>query len=584
MRKMIPDILTLRKYIIIISVIWILVITGSSGWDIINQIQTTRDLAINKARENFNKDQAFRFWAASHGGVYVPVSDLVSPNPNLSHIPERDVVTPSGKKLTLMNPAFIIRQLMESYPEKYGIKGKITSLKPIRPQNAPDAWEEQALRKFEEGEHEVLDFTYIDGKPALRYMQTMIVQNRCLKCHGYQGYKVGDVRGGVGVAVLMEPFIKIRNNAIIMNILSHMVILILGFVFIILAWRRLRTALLIDMAAKKALRESEQMLLLIAENYPNSYVSIINKDNTIGFISGQEFKKTNRIARDYVGRDVEELFGELTPEVKQNYHTAFDGDESSLEVRNRGQYQLYRTIPLFDENDMVTRILSFIENITERKIREDEIKTSLKEKEILLKEVQHRVKNNLQIVSSLLTLQLDFIENTKDRDLFLNSCNRIHSMALVHGKIYRSYNLMELNIKSFIDELVTELLSCYQNEISFEIIKDVDDIFLPVSKAIPCGLILNELITNSIKHAVSDNIKGRLVIKVSADDENYTCVVEDNGPGLPRDFNPENPVQLGLQLVNALVHQLNGIIVFKSNNGTKCSVIFPRKILYQGEE
>ncbi len=146
-------------------------------------------------------------WATRHGGVYVPSDARTPPNPGLAQIAERDIETPSGKKLTLMNPAYIMRQVMEEFSELYGIKGKITSAKLINPANAPDAWEAAALARFEQGETEVFEFSEIAGDPYLRLMQPLKVNAGCLKCHAFQGYKVGDVRGGVGVSVPMLPYL-----------------------------------------------------------------------------------------------------------------------------------------------------------------------------------------------------------------------------------------------------------------------------------------------------------------------------------------------------------------------------------------
>jgi len=123
----------------------------------------TMELARKEAEANFNKDQAFRFWATMHGGVYVPVSEETPPNPYLAHIPERDLVTPAGRELTLMNPAYLVRQLNEQFGELFGVRGHITSLDPLRPENRPDPWERQALVHFDRG-GEVMEVSDIDGQ------------------------------------------------------------------------------------------------------------------------------------------------------------------------------------------------------------------------------------------------------------------------------------------------------------------------------------------------------------------------------------------------------------------------------------
>ncbi|MBF0631690.1 MAG: PAS domain S-box protein [Magnetococcales bacterium] len=203
-------------------ILWTFLVIGSLFWNIEREKRETRSMATLTARANFNKDQAFRLWATTHGGVYVPIDERTQPNPHLSHIPDRDLVTSSGKRLTLMNPAFMLRQLMNEYPGLYGVRGRITSLKPLNPQNAPDAWEISALEAFErEGREEVLDWTDMDGAPHLRLMRPMIVKEGCLKCHGFQGYHVGDIRGGVGVSVPLAPYLAMEREAISDILWSH---------------------------------------------------------------------------------------------------------------------------------------------------------------------------------------------------------------------------------------------------------------------------------------------------------------------------------------------------------------------------
>ncbi|MDH5560708.1 MAG: ATP-binding protein [Deltaproteobacteria bacterium] len=193
----------------------------SFWWNQLQIKQTTQELAKNTVRSSFNKDVAFRQWAAQHGGIYVPVTDVTPPNPYLSHISERDIQTPSGKKLTLMNPAWMMRQVMTQYSELYPIKGRITSLKLMNPINKPDDWEIKALKSFEEGDKEVFEFSDINGEPYLRFMRALYIKKECLKCHAFQNYKEGDVRGGMGVSVSMKPFLEMEQASTRALILTH---------------------------------------------------------------------------------------------------------------------------------------------------------------------------------------------------------------------------------------------------------------------------------------------------------------------------------------------------------------------------
>ena len=157
------------------------------------------------ARAAHEKDVLYRRWSSEQGGVYVPVSQSTPPNPYLN-VPEREVTTPSGRLLTLVNPAYMTRQVQEMGRQQSGTMAHITSLKPIRPENAPDDWEAGALRAFENGQTEVSSVETMDGQPYVRLMRPLYVESSCLKCHGDQGYKVGDVRGGISVSVPAGAF------------------------------------------------------------------------------------------------------------------------------------------------------------------------------------------------------------------------------------------------------------------------------------------------------------------------------------------------------------------------------------------
>jgi PAS domain S-box-containing protein len=199
--------------------------------------QVTKNLALKEAKSHFQKDEAFRFWASTHGGFYVPVNDRTPPNPYLVGVAERDIETKSGEKLTLMNPAYALRQMNQEYAETYGVAGHITSLLPLNPDNKPDAWEKDALESFEKGISEIYEFSDFENKPALRFMRPLVTKKGCLKCHRHQGYVVGDIRGGVSVAVPMGPYLAEEKQSITVHLLSYFLIWILGLVGIWLALR-----------------------------------------------------------------------------------------------------------------------------------------------------------------------------------------------------------------------------------------------------------------------------------------------------------------------------------------------------------
>ncbi len=162
-------------------------------------------------RAAIDKDVAFREWGASHGGVYVPVTKHTPPNPYLN-VPGRDVVTTTGLKLTLMNSAYMLRQLQHDFPGGTGARSRITSLKPVNPNNAPDAWEAKALHDFERLSRERVAVQQIDGKHYVRVLRPILVVKECLKCHEQQGDRVGDLRGGIDIKLPLEPFSAVAQS------------------------------------------------------------------------------------------------------------------------------------------------------------------------------------------------------------------------------------------------------------------------------------------------------------------------------------------------------------------------------------
>jgi diguanylate cyclase (GGDEF)-like protein len=246
---------------------WTLTLGGLLFWAETKEEAHVIEYAKKEARANFNKDVALRNWVAQQGGVYVKVSKQIPPNPYLSHLPNRDIKLPSGKTLTLMNPAYILRETMEQYSELYGIKGRITSLKPLNPINTPDKWERNVLLAFEKKEvSEIYEISNINKKPFLRYMKAFVTVPSCLLCHVHQGYKVGDIRGGVGVSIPLEPYLKIKRDTINTLQISYGLLWLLGMFFIGVMYRVIRKGIKHRYAIEKKLRVAKQKAQEMAEH------------------------------------------------------------------------------------------------------------------------------------------------------------------------------------------------------------------------------------------------------------------------------------------------------------------------------
>jgi PAS domain S-box-containing protein len=215
-----------------------------------------------------------------------------------------------------------------------------------------------------------------------------------------------------------------------------------------------------------------------------------------------------------------------------------------------------------------------VQDITERKRAEEQMLGSLREKEVMLKEIHHRVKNNLQIISSLLSLQSENIGNENPVRLFLESQDRIRSMALIHEKLYQSRDMARVDFAGYVRSLTANLVRSYTRGQNVRVCVDIRDVSLGIDTAIPCGLIINELVSNALKYAFPDGRAGEVRVGLDWDGHAYTLTVADDGVGLPPGFDIRETRTLGLQLVSTLVDQLDGTIELVSTPGTLIRITF----------
>lgn len=195
----------MKKTIFILIFIWLLLVSASFFWNYLKARESQEELAFHNAKSFFNQVVITRKWNAQHGGVYVPVTESTQPNPYLEAPKKNIEANDSETKLTMINPAFMTRQISEIAAEQEGIRFHITSLMPIRPGNKPGPMETEALESFEKGTKEVGKVAYKDGDKVYFYMAPLIAEKECLKCHAKQGYKEGDIRGGISVTF---PFVS----------------------------------------------------------------------------------------------------------------------------------------------------------------------------------------------------------------------------------------------------------------------------------------------------------------------------------------------------------------------------------------
>ncbi|CAK0756218.1 diguanylate cyclase [uncultured Gammaproteobacteria bacterium] len=278
--------------------VWTVIVGVSLAWNIHRQRDLTFELVLNTARASFNKDLAYRLWASSHGGVYVEPTEKTPPSPWMAHLPDRDLTTTDGRKLTLMNPAYMVREMMQDFGTLYGIKGRIVGIVYLNPNNKADPWEEAAIKRFSAmAVDEVQEESTIDGLSYLRLIRPMFMEQSCQKCHGHLGFANGEVRGAVGVSVPMAPYREAETRAVGAMVLSHGVFWLLGLGVIGGLGRRTSTRLI-----EKAMAEEETRLA--ASVFANGLEGTIitNADGVILRANPAFFRLTGFTSEEVIGR------------------------------------------------------------------------------------------------------------------------------------------------------------------------------------------------------------------------------------------------------------------------------------------
>jgi PAS domain S-box-containing protein len=328
------------------------------------------------------------------------------------------------------------------------------------------------------------------------------------------------------------------------------------------------------------LRLSERDLKAVLNNLP-SMIGYWDKN--------LHCRLANRAFLDWFGIDQEQMLGMhaqdlLGEDDLQNMLPHIDavlaGEPQLFERRmsspdnEHARDALVHYIPDNTDNE-VQGFYALVTDITSIKETELALEASLKEKEVLLKEIHHRVKNNLQIISSLLNLQEEGINNSTALDALAVCRGRVNAMAAIHEQLYQESNLASINAASYLKQFLPRLISAYKGEKHITLSFNVSPVSLLVDQAIPFGLIVNELVTNSLKHAYRGREEGLLEVSVSQANGTVTLVVKDDGVGIPENVTPQTASTLGLQIVTMLARQLKGDVAVESDGGTSFKLEFP---------
>lgn len=378
-----------------------------------------------------------------------------------------------------------------------------------------------------------------------------------------------------------ESFFSKHKNVI----LTASIILLLQFsliVYLILnrLWR---------LKAENALRNEHRLLTALMDNMPdyiyfkdrNSRFIRNNKAHLSLFGLSKQEETLGKSNFDFTSREFAEETLRDEQKIIKSGKPLINKIENISDKKEKTTWVSTTKVPIKDESGRVTTIVGISRNITERKIAAEQIQKSLEEKDILLKEIHHRVKNNLQVISSLLKLQSSHIKDPKISSIFQESQDRIRSMATIHENLYKSPDITHLNLRDYVETLVNGLSRSYQQENrSIEFKLDIEDIPLHIDDAIPCGLIINELVSNALKHGFSDDGKeGKVTIRFNIQEKDtVSLIIQDNGRGMEDHIDWKKINSLGLTLVRILVEdQLHGTLNFTQDHGTIAQIVFPIK-------
>jgi PAS domain S-box-containing protein len=576
---------------------WTVIIVFSLFWNLNLVEENIIELANKKAEASYQKDLLYRRWNANLGGVYAAISEINIPNPYLD-VPERDISTPSGNKLTLINPAYMTRQVYELANQKYGIIGHMTSLNTIRPKNTPDDFEREGLESFTKAEDEFKKIVEIDNKYFLRYLRPFMVEKGCLKCHAKQGYKLGDVRGGISINIPMDGYYKASASQKQTLWIGHIIIWFVGFLFINQGFRSIHKntdSLIRSEKRFRVLFNSINDIVLVYQSNSNSFNKIIEVNKTTCDVLG--FSKS-----ELLGKSTTDII-QISPDKNHFESTAYTkrGESIPVEINTRQ----------FEFNNKLTT-LAIARDITKRKKVAEELKIAKeiaeagnKAKSDFLANMSHELRTPLNSIIGftgivLMGLTGDLNDEQK-KQLTMIKNSAYHLLNLINdildiSKIEAGKTEMFPD-EFYIDDVIQEVIDTVTpvvNDKGIELLKEIPEKTLILSDKKSVKQILMNLVSNGVKFTEqgSVTIKSR-VLK----NEHLQVRVIDTGIGIKKedmdklfgffqqvDMSSTKKYEgtgLGLYLSKKLVTLLGGEMTVKSKFGKGSEFTFTLPLKYK---